>query len=205
ILVTPLGALSVVISAVLSSIFLKEKLSFDGKVGCALCIIGATIIVIHAPSTTVTNSIDEFRNEFFHPLFLGYAITCIFLTLIIIWRVAPKYGSKNMLVYIGVCSMIGSLSVVTTQGLGTAIVTTIMDPKQNQLTNWFFYVVAAFVVVTFSAILSNGFNASPVSIATVVLGFLVICNGIVLLQTSKGASMDGRQSILMSNDRVSSP
>ncbi|CAG8480982.1 2612_t:CDS:2, partial [Dentiscutata erythropus] len=239
ILVTPLGALSVVISAVLSSIFLKEKLSFEGKVGCALCIIGATIIVIHAPSTTVANSIDEFRNEFFHPLFLGYAITCIFLTLIIIWRVAPKYGSKNMLVYIGVCSMIGSLSVVTTQGLGTAIVTTIMDPKQNQLTNWFFYVVAAFVVVTLlteinylnkalnlfntamvtpvyyvlftgltiisSAILSNGFNASPTSIATVVLGFLVICNGIVLLQTSRGASMDGRQSMLISNDHVSSP
>ncbi|CAG8610104.1 6058_t:CDS:2, partial [Racocetra fulgida] len=35
-----------------------------------------------------------------------------------------------MLVYIGVCSMIGSLSVVTTQGLGTAIVTTIMDPNK---------------------------------------------------------------------------
>jgi len=239
ILVTPLGALSVVISAVLSSIFLKEKLSFDGKIGCALCIIGATIIVVHAPSTQVANSIDEFRQEFFHPLFLGYAITCIFLTLIIIWRVAPKYGSKNMLVYISVCSMIGSLSVVTTQGLGTAIVTTIMDPSQNQLTNWFFYVVAAFVVVTLlteinylnkalnifntamvtpvyyvfftgltiisSAILSNGFNAPPVSIATVVLGFLVICNGIVLLQTSKGASMDGRQSIMMSNVHDSPP
>ncbi|CAG8618239.1 18860_t:CDS:2 [Gigaspora margarita] len=229
ILVTPLGALSVVISAVLSSIFLKEKLSFDGKIGCALCIIGATIIVVHAPSTQVANSIDEFRQEFFRPL----------LTFIIIWRVAPKWGSKNMLVYIGVCSMIGSLSVVTTQGLGTAIVTTIMDPSQNQLTNWFFYVVAAFVVVTLlteinylnkalnifntamvtpvyyvlftgltiisSAILSNGFNAPPVSIATVVLGFLVICNGIVLLQTSKGASMDGRQSILMSNDHDSPP
>jgi uncharacterized membrane protein len=36
---TPLGALSVVISAVLSSIFLKEKLSFFGWMGCALCIV----------------------------------------------------------------------------------------------------------------------------------------------------------------------
>lgn len=36
---TPLGALSVVISAVLSSIFLDEKLTFFGWLGCALCIV----------------------------------------------------------------------------------------------------------------------------------------------------------------------
>lgn len=36
---TPLGALSVVISAVLSSIFLNEKLTFFGWLGCALCVV----------------------------------------------------------------------------------------------------------------------------------------------------------------------
>ena len=36
---TPLGALSVVISAILSSIFLKEKLTFFGWLGCALCVV----------------------------------------------------------------------------------------------------------------------------------------------------------------------
>ena len=43
ILVTPLGALSVVITTVLSAIFLKERLSMVGKVSCFLC------IVAHAP------------------------------------------------------------------------------------------------------------------------------------------------------------
>lgn len=50
ILVTPLGALSVVIAAILSSIFLKEKLTLFGKLGCALCLIGATIIGAPPPS-----------------------------------------------------------------------------------------------------------------------------------------------------------
>jgi drug/metabolite transporter (DMT)-like permease len=45
--VTPLGALSVVISAVLSSIFLNEKLTFFGWLGCALCIIGSSIIALN--------------------------------------------------------------------------------------------------------------------------------------------------------------
>ena len=34
ILVTPLGALSVVVTTILSAIFLKERLSFVGKIGC---------------------------------------------------------------------------------------------------------------------------------------------------------------------------
>lgn len=36
---TPLGALSVVICAILSSFFLNEKLSFFGWLGCGLCIV----------------------------------------------------------------------------------------------------------------------------------------------------------------------
>lgn len=39
IVVTPLGALSVVICAILSSIFLNEKLTFFGWIGCFLCIV----------------------------------------------------------------------------------------------------------------------------------------------------------------------
>jgi len=36
-------------SAVLSSTLLKEKLNIHGKLGCFLCILGSTVIVIHAP------------------------------------------------------------------------------------------------------------------------------------------------------------
>lgn len=39
IVVTPMGALSVVISAILSSLFLNEKLSLFGWLGCSLCIV----------------------------------------------------------------------------------------------------------------------------------------------------------------------
>lgn len=49
ILVTPLGALSVLIGAVLGSYFLKEELGILGRLGCAICLIGAVIIVLHAP------------------------------------------------------------------------------------------------------------------------------------------------------------
>jgi uncharacterized membrane protein len=54
ILVTPLGALSVVICAILSTFFLKETLTFFGWLGCALCILGATILALNAPEVRWT-------------------------------------------------------------------------------------------------------------------------------------------------------
>ncbi|CDH55154.1 duf803 domain membrane protein [Lichtheimia corymbifera JMRC:FSU:9682] len=63
ILVTPLGALSVVISAVLSSFFLRERLNFQGKVGCVQCILGAVVIVLHAPEEGTTDTtIENFKH-----------------------------------------------------------------------------------------------------------------------------------------------
>jgi uncharacterized membrane protein len=47
---TPLGALSVVISAVMSSIFLNEKLTFFGWLGCALCIVRPVPRVLDPPN-----------------------------------------------------------------------------------------------------------------------------------------------------------
>lgn len=52
ILVAPLGALSVVIAAFLSSWFLKERLSFSGKVGCMICVLGAVIVAMHVKNYT---------------------------------------------------------------------------------------------------------------------------------------------------------
>jgi hypothetical protein len=59
ILVTPLGALSVLIGAVLSSYFLDEQLGLLGKIGCAICLIGSVIIVLHAPPDKDVDSVDE--------------------------------------------------------------------------------------------------------------------------------------------------
>lgn len=49
ILVTPLGALAVLIGAVLGSYVLNEELGILGKLGSAICLLGAIIIVLHAP------------------------------------------------------------------------------------------------------------------------------------------------------------
>ncbi|TAQ89975.1 hypothetical protein B7494_g1729 [Chlorociboria aeruginascens] len=146
ILVTPMGALSVVITTILSAIFLKERLSLIGKVGCFLCIIGSVVIVLNAPAESSAATIQEMQKFVIAPGFLSYAgviiASCAFIAL---WA-GPRYGKKSMLVYLSICSLIGGLSVVATQGLGAAIVTQIGGtPQFNQ---WFLYVLLVFVVTT---------------------------------------------------------
>ncbi|GAB7341135.1 hypothetical protein MBLNU457_7440t1 [Dothideomycetes sp. NU457] len=231
ILVTPFGALSVVVTTILSAIFLKERLSFVGMIGCFQCIIGAVIIALNAPEQQAASNIQEMQHFVIAPGFLTYTgIVIIGCTFVAFW-VGPRYGKKNMFVYLTICSLIGGLSVSATQGLGAAIVTQARGvPQFNQ---WFLYVLFVFVVCTLvteiiflnkalnifnaalvtptyyvyftsativtSAILFRGFKGSVVSIITVVVGFLVICSGVVLLQLSK-ASKDVPDTAVFSGD-----
>ncbi|KAF8134395.1 magnesium transporter NIPA-domain-containing protein [Boletus edulis] len=144
--VTPMGALSVVISAILASIFLQEKLTFFGWLGCSLCIIGSVIIALNGPQEQTPSEISSFKALFIAPSFLAYISVLITIALSIIFYFGPKYGKDNMIWYITVCSTIGGISVSVTTGLGAAIVATAMG--YNQFNNWFIFFLLGFVVVT---------------------------------------------------------
>jgi magnesium transporter len=146
ILVTPLGALSVVISTILSAIFLKERLSLVGKIGCFLCIVGSTVIVLNAPQSSAVATIQQMQGYVIAPGFLTYAGVIIVGSAIAAFYAGPRWGKKNMLVYISICSWVGGLSVVAIQGLGAAVIAQAGGtPQFNQ---WFLYVLLVFVIAT---------------------------------------------------------
>ncbi|GAA5969865.1 hypothetical protein JCM21900_005547 [Sporobolomyces salmonicolor] len=241
ILVTPLGALSVVVSNVLSHFVLKERLTTFGWLGSALCILGAIIIALNGPDEQTATTIVEFQKLFLSVGFLVWGSLVIVASIGMIFFVAPRWGKTHMLVYIGICSLLGGLSVACTSGLGASILTSIRG--DNQFKHWFIYFLLAFVVVTLlseinylnkalelfntamvtptyfvlftsatlitSVILNKGFHTSAVNIVTIVLGFLVICCGITLLQLSKidpeeikSGVLDRRSTVLLSASRA---
>ena len=128
-----MGALSVVISAILSHYFLKEKLTVFGWIGCIQCILGAILIALNAPQEQSVSTIEDFKHLFLGPGFLAYGSCCIAAALVIIFFIAPKYGKKSMLWYILICSVIGGISVSCTSGLGACILTSIRGDNQVSL------------------------------------------------------------------------
>lgn len=145
ILVTPLGALSVLIGAVLASFILKEELGRLGKVGCALCLVGTVIIVVNAPEDKEIQTVDEMLNYALQPGFMFYCLFVLSFSLFMIFRMVPKYGRKTPLVYISICSLVGSISVMSVKGLGVALKLTFAG--NNQFTHPSTYCFAIVVVV----------------------------------------------------------
>lgn len=149
ILVTPLGALSIIISAVLAHVMLQEKLHIFGVLGCVLCVVGSTSIVLHAPQEREIESVKEVWDLATEPAFLLYAAIVITAVIVIIIRVIPHYGQTHVMVYISVCSLMGSLSVMSVKALGIALKLTFSG--MNQLLypqTWAFTLVVLACVIT---------------------------------------------------------
>ncbi|MFS7996172.1 putative magnesium transporter NIPA [Helianthus anomalus] len=130
ILVTPLGALSIIISAVLAHIILREKLHIFGVLGCALCVVGSTTIVLHAPQERAIESVTEVWDLATEPAFVLYGVLVLIAVFILVVHYIPLYGQTHVMCYIGVCSLVGSLSVMSVKGLGIALKLTFSGTNQ---------------------------------------------------------------------------
>ncbi|KAJ5887388.1 magnesium transporter [Penicillium taxi] len=146
VLVTPLGALSVLISSFMGSYFLGEEINLLGKLGCAACLQGSVLLVLNAPGDKDIKTVDEILELAIQPLFLVYCACVASLATYIIWKVAPFQGKKNPLVYISICSSVGSVSVMSVKAFGIAVKLTVGG--ENQFTHASTYVFALVLVVT---------------------------------------------------------
>ncbi|CAH9114668.1 unnamed protein product [Cuscuta epithymum] len=167
VLVTPLGALSIIVSSVLAHFMLKERLHKLCILGCASCIIGSVIIVIHAPQGSVPTSIEEIWNLATQPAFLIYVAATILIVLALVLYFEHQYGQTNVLVYLGICSLMGSLTVVSIKAIGIAIKLTLEGTSQIAYPQtWFFLIVTLTCGITQLNYLNKAldtFNAAIVS------------------------------------------
>ncbi|XP_042339763.1 magnesium transporter NIPA1-like [Plectropomus leopardus] len=120
VIVTPLGALGVLFGAVLASWILKEHLNVLGKLGCVLCCCGSVVLIIHAPKAEAVTSRLELEERLSDPVFVVYALLVVLLLVILIVWVAPAHGTSNIMVYVAICSLLGSFTVPSSKGLGLA-------------------------------------------------------------------------------------
>ncbi|XP_043713974.1 probable magnesium transporter NIPA6 isoform X2 [Telopea speciosissima] len=193
VLVTPLGALSIIVSAVLAHILLKEKLTKMGILGCVLCIVGSTVIVLHAPVESTLTSVEEIWVLATQPVFLFYTASAIAVVLVLMLYCAPRYGQSNIMVYIGTCSIIGSLTVMSIKALGIAIKLTLEGNSQvAYFQTWIFAMVALTCMITQLNYLNmalDTFNTAVVSpIYYAMFSSLTILASIIMFKDWSGQS-----------------
>ncbi|KAI9054940.1 hypothetical protein LZ554_002083 [Drepanopeziza brunnea f. sp. 'monogermtubi'] len=192
ILVAPMGALSVVVTTILSAIFLKERLSLVGKIGCFLCIVGSVVIAMNSPSESSVANIEQMQDFVIAPGFLSFGGVVLIACAVLVFWAGPKYGKKTMMVYLSICSLMGGLSVVCTQGFGAAVIAQISG--KPQFNHWFIYVLLAFVIftlVTEIIYLNKALNLYNAALVTptyyVIFTSCTIVTSIILFRGFKGS------------------
>ncbi|CAN6552457.1 unnamed protein product [Malus baccata var. baccata] len=196
ILVTPLGALSIIVSAVLAHFVLEEKLHIFGVLGCVLCVVGSTSIVLHAPQETPIHSVKQY---------------------------VPRYGHTHMIVYVGICSLMGSLTVMSVKAVGIALKLTFSGTNQfKYFETWFFVLVlvvcclfqvnylnkaldtfntavispvyyvmfTTFTILASVILFKDGVSQNGSQIVTELCGFITILSGTFLLHKTKDMGDD---------------
>ncbi|KAF5367487.1 hypothetical protein D9758_003725 [Tetrapyrgos nigripes] len=200
ILVTPLGALSVLIGAILASFLLHEQLGHLGRVGCTLSLIGSLIIVLHAPEDKEVETVDEILGYAVQPGFLLYVFTVLVFSLVMINAIVPRYGRSNPLVYVSICSVVGSVSVMSIKGFGVAVKLTFAGKNQfGRPSTYVFGFISVFCILvqmnylnkaldTFSVNIVNAMYYVGFSTATIVAS-LILFQGFNTTNTTNTVSL----------------
>lgn len=68
-------------------------------------------LVVKCLSSVIPTSSPDWFICFFSPAFLLYVGSVVAVALVLILYCAPRYGQTNIMIYIGICSVIGSLTV----------------------------------------------------------------------------------------------
>ncbi|KAJ9507029.1 hypothetical protein QJQ45_004684 [Haematococcus lacustris] len=188
-------------SAILAHMLLNERLNMFGMLGCALCITGSMTIVLHAPEERVLGSVVEVWQLAMQPVFIGYIVFAVSTIVFLIWYVAPMHGTSNVFVYLGICSLAGSLSVMSCKALGIALKLTFQGDNQlvfvethvciaaldlynTAIVSPVYYVMFTVLTIVASVIMFNDIQ-SPVQLATEACGFLTIVGGTFLLHSTR--------------------
>eukprot|EP00802_Teleaulax_amphioxeia_P020325 Tamp_20603.p1 GENE.Tamp_20603~~Tamp_20603.p1 ORF type:complete len:318 (+),score=47.72 Tamp_20603:43-996(+) len=143
-LISPLGAVSVVVNVPMAWIVLGEKASFRNMCGCAMCVLGGYGIV----GVVATNSpereamtVREFEDLAWRPMFMVFLLisTMESVDLILSRR-------QTVMSYITVCSLLGGVTVLSIKAVTSFLILTLQG--QNQLVFAMPYFLLPILIVT---------------------------------------------------------
>ncbi|KAH1038512.1 hypothetical protein J1N35_040255 [Gossypium stocksii] len=139
ILVTPLEALSIIFRYVLSSIFVSVyKLA-------SFSMLLLLIFLKDSCLTFVFNTFGQVWHLATEPVLLVYFWVVLAMVAVIIFRYVPRYGQTHLVVYIGICSLMGSLTVIGVKAVGIALKLSFGGMNQfKYLETWIFTIIVIF-------------------------------------------------------------
>jgi len=123
-IVTPMGAVGVLTNVIITTYVLKEPFSKWNILGVGGVVAGIVMVIYYAPRATVELHAPTLAKDLlFTPQFLAYGIIFVVL-LAVLLPLGKRYGERSVFVYIGICAVYGSLTIVASKTFSTIVAET---------------------------------------------------------------------------------
>ena len=116
-----------------------------------------------------------------------YCVAAVAFSFVMIYRYAPAYGKKNPLVYISICSVVGSVSVMSVKAFGIALKLTLAGNNQfYQPSTYVFMIVTVVAILTQMNYFNKALSQFPTQIVNplyyVTFTTATLCASFILFQ-----------------------
>ncbi|KAF0044964.1 hypothetical protein F2P81_001493 [Scophthalmus maximus] len=144
-LIAPLGCVSVIASAIISVVFLKETVRASDIVGGTLAITGTYVLVSFAPhnSTHITAHLVQYYAVSWHFLLYLFVEVIVFCILLYVYK---RRNVKHIVVVVSLVALLASLTVISVKAVSGMIAESIKG--QLQLIYPIFYVMLVVMVAS---------------------------------------------------------
>ena len=117
-LIAPLGAVSVLANCFIAAIALGESLRCRDLTGCLLCVAGGCVVVLSTPERSNELDPSGFLQALQAPVFVLYIMG---LLVVVMWMLGyrDQYGHKHVAYFVLLCSLLGSVTVLSSKGVST--------------------------------------------------------------------------------------
>lgn len=187
-LVAPLGSISVVCNALLSSLVLREQISSRNKAGCVFAIIGSCFVVRFAPTSDHQLNMSRLADYITDPVFLSFLVL-ICVGFVYLYRLPLRVQQGSVIVYVLMCSLMGAITVSCTKGLSTALILTVSGSSHDQFSSllpWLLLLVICGTIVVqikYLNLAMISFGASEVvPVYYVTFTFCSVMAGVILFK-----------------------
>ena len=127
--VAPVGSVGVFFNEIIAVLFLKEAFRKRDAVGLLGIVGGVVLIIMGVPQNggQLTAHAMMSADFFGSPRAYGYIIFLCLVVAVLIGVVEPRYAQKNIMVWLTLCSVISSVTVVASRGFSSMLTTAPAD------------------------------------------------------------------------------
>ncbi|XP_061453047.1 NIPA-like protein 3 isoform X2 [Rhineura floridana] len=144
-LIVPLGAVSVIASAIIGIIFIKEKWKLKDFLSCGLTIVGTYLLITFGPNSHETMTGENITKHLVSWPFLLYVLVEIIIFCLLLYFYKEKKANYIVVILLLV-ALLGSMTVITVKAVAGMVVVSIRG--NLQLGYPIFYIMVVCMVAT---------------------------------------------------------